>query len=394
MSLQVPTIQELYQNLENDLKLKLGLDDTSLKLVVQAMASVLAAQLKLQYLFIMDNRNNFFPDTADLAADGGELERLGNIYINRQPRPSTNGSYSMFVYGEVGSVIRAGLTFKSNDDSKSPDNLYITDYEYILTGANDIIQIRSFDNGIEFALAVGDKLTITEPVVGINQTTEIESIIELPINSESISDYRKAIIDSIQLEPQGGSKTDYIIWAKDAAGVKNVFPYVKQNESGVVQVFIESTKIDSTDGYGTPTQFILNDVEQVIELDPDITKPLSERGRRPIQAILEVLPITLQPVDVEIVNIQQNTPENQTSIRQNLEAYLQTIRPFIAGANLLRDKNDILNSAKLQVVVFDSLNSENYFENFKTYVDGNEVNSYVFDGSNIPYLRNITYTNV
>ncbi|MES2287270.1 MAG: baseplate J/gp47 family protein [Bacteroidota bacterium] len=394
MSAPLPTLEELYQGLANDLKSKLNLSDADLKLVADALSAVLAGQFKLAYLLVADNRSNLFPDTADLAEDGGELERLGAIYLNRQPRPATDGKYMLALTGQAGSIIRQGLTFKSNENSQSPGSLFITDNEYELTGVDDFILVRSLQGGIDYSLSVADELTITEPVIGVNQTVTVNSIIELPIESETIAAYRKAIIDAIQLEPQGGSRTDYRLWAADAAGVRLVYPYVKESDAGVVQVFVEATKIDSSDGNGTPTQFILDDVEDKILFDPDITIPLNERGRRPIQAGLEVLPIQLKPVDIEIINMQVTDAATQAAIVENLTIYIETVRPFIAGADLARNKNDILNSARLQGVVFDSLNSGNYFDDLKMFVDGNPINLFTFAGEYIPYLRNITYTNV
>ena len=390
----IPTIAEIYSNLEADLKTRLNLTDSELKSVLDAFCSVVAAQLKLIYLYQADLQNNIFPDTADTIENGGELNRLGNIYLNRQPKPATDGYYIVKVTGQAGSLIRTGLTFKSNDDSLSPGYLFISDASYSLTGANDSFEIRSLESGLNSSLKIGDKLTITEPVIGVDKVVEVESIVALPINSEDIESYRKAILDSIQLEPQGGAKTDYRLWASDAQGVRAVYPFVKENDAGTVQIFVEATEVDSTDGYGTPSSFLLDDVEAVIEFDPDTTLPINERGRRPIQAILEVLPITLKPVDVEIYNINQTSTEIETNIRTNLEVYLKDIRPFVSGADLARNKNDILNIARLQGVASDSLGNTNYFMDFKMYVDGQQENLFTFSKSNIPYLRNINYLTI
>ena len=387
----IPTIEQLYSRIESNFRNRLNLTDDDLRKVLDAFSATISGELKLIYLFLSDIQNNLYPDTADTAENGGELNRMGNIYLNRQPRPATDGYYMLKVNGIAGSQIRAGLTFKSNDDSLNPGKLFITDPAYELTGNNDIIEIRSLESGLSSALAVGNQLTITEPVSGVDQTVIIDSIVSLPIEKESEEVYRKAIIDAIQLEPQGGAKTDYRLWASDVQGVRNVYPYVKENEAGVVQVFVEATRVDSIDGNGTPSEFLLNDVEEAIQFDPDETIDINERGRRPIQAILEVLPITLIPVDVQIVSLNQNTQDVRNAIRNSMDNYLQTIRPFISGADLARNKSDILNIARLQGIAQDSLTNTNYFLDFKMFVDGNETNISTFSFSNIPFLRNVTY---
>lgn len=388
----IPTTVELYESIANDLRNKLNLSDDELRKVVDAFASVEAAQLKLLYLFLVDIQNNLFPDTADTSENGGQLERLGLIYLNRQPNPATAGVYEAAVIGENGAVIRQSLTFKSNDDSRSPGILFVTDNETILTGSGDIIEIRSLESGVDALLDVGNQLTITEPVIGVEQTIEITSIIEEPRAAESVDDYRQAILDAIQLEPQGGARTDYRLWAADAQGVRRVYPYVKDNEAGTVQIFVEATRDDSTDGNGTPSAALLADVVEVIELDPDVTKPINERGRRPIQAVIEALPINLIPVDVEIIGLNENTAEIQESIETNLDIFLQDIRPFIAGADLARNKNDILYAARLQAVVGDVLSVTNFFTGFVMSVNGNVETFFTFSGANIPFLRNIIYS--
>ena len=293
--------------------------------------------------------------------------------------------------GEANSQLRNSLTFKSNDDSKNPGKLFILENDYYLNGLNDFIEIRSLESGINSMLEIGNELTITEPVIGVDSTILITDIVKLPIESETIDSYRKKIIDAIQLEPQGGAKTDYRLWSQDAQGVERVYPYVKENNSGTVQVFVEATEIDSTDGYGTPSQYLLNEVKEVIIMDPDDTKPINERGRKPMQTILEILPITLKPVDVMILSLNQNNLDIQNLLKTNLKLFLKEIRPFIDGADLLKNKNDFLYAGKIQGVISDSLGNGNFFNDVKVFVDGQEIDSYKFALSNIPFLRYVTY---
>lgn len=388
----IPTITELYQNIANDLKSKLNLSDDELKKVLDALAIVLAGQLKLNYLNLSDIQNNVFPDTADSSANGGTLDRHGLIQLNRLQRPATNGVFNVSIDAVLGSVLRSGLTFKSNDQSLNPGKVYILETEQTIVSNPQIIEIRSFDSGVDTLLSIGNVLTITEPVIGVEQNVVISGIVEQPLSAESEASYRKAIIDSIQLEPQGGSKTDYRLWSADAQGVKNSFPYVKDGQAGTVQIFIEATVDDSIDGNGTPSATLLNQVANVVEFDPDITKPLSERGRRPIQAILEVLPIETNPVDVTIISLNESTVEIQNSIRENIKKHLEEIRPFVAGGDLARNRNDILYSAKVQSLVTDVIGSSNYFADFNLAVNGVEQNSYLFSKENIPYLRNLIFS--
>lgn len=387
---EIPNLTEIKDTIANDFKTKLNLSESNLRYVLDAMDSVLAAQFKLVYLYLSDIQNNIFPDTANIESEGGTLERLGRIYLNRNPRPATSGIFKLSVTGTAGAVLRNSLTFKSNENSKNPNQLYVLDAEYILTGSSDEIEVRSLGGGLDFELNVNDELTITEPVIGVNSLVTVLEVIDAPLASEDIEVYRQNILDAIQLEPQGGSKTDYRLWANDAQGVRKVYPYVKNGDAGTVQVYVESV-LPGEDGNGIPSNALMNDVEDVIEFDPDETKPTNERGRIPIQATLEVLSITPIPVDIEITGLNDSSLAVQSAIENNLKSFLYDVRPYVAGADLPRTKNDILYSGRLQSVVTDVLDSSNFFTGFVMKVNGNVENSFQFSLGSIPYLRDIIF---
>lgn len=386
----VPTTVELQAKLYQDMKISFGLEDDEYKDNLGAFAGVIAAQLRPMYMYIADNRNNLYPDTADLAEDGGELERLGEIYLNRQPKLATEGLYLVSISGTAGTIIRESLTFKSNDNSNASGYLFICDDGYILTGTDDFITLRALTAGLESLLNIGDGLTVTEPVVGLNPTILISEVLEKPISAEPIPVYRKNVNDAIQLEPQGGAKTDYRLWASDAQGVRLVYPYVKEGEAGTVQVYVEAIKEDSTDGKGTPSQELLDEVEEVIRFDPDDSLDTNYRGRLPMGVPLEVIAIDLKPVDIIILGLSDSSASTLQLIRNNIDSYLENTRPFIDGAELLRNKNDILYNYRLSGIVQDTIGNGNYFESFQMLVDGNVVSSFLFSRSNIPYFRNLT----
>ena len=387
----IPTIQQLNSNISNDLKNKLSLLSDALKKVLNAFALVMSGQFHLAYLYLRDTQDNVFPDTATTEEFGGTLDRQGLIYLNRRRFPDSIGTFSVSVTGVAASVLRENLTFKSNEGTLNPGQLYILDSEYILTGTDDVIQVRSLGAGSTYNLAVSDNLTITEPIIGVDKTVTVTAVVTQPRAGETVELYRQAILNAIQLEPQGGSRADYRQWATDAQGVRLVYPYVADVNTGIVSIYVEAVLIDSEDGKGTPTTAILDDVEEVLNYDPDVTKPIYERGRKPVQAFLDVLPIVLVPVDVTITGLNVSTPAIQATIQSSIEAMLYKVRPFISGADLLRNKNDVLYYGRVQSVVTESLTNGNFYTNLDLDVDGNAVTSYEFNLGNIPYLRNITF---
>ena len=384
------TIIELKEQISNDLRNRLNLSDDKLKKVLDALSGVLAAQFKLAYLGVEDAQRNLYPDTADTFENGGSLNRLGSIYLNRDIRPATSAIYRANVTGVEDSVLRSGLTFKSNIDSSNPNKLYILENEYTLTGSNDLITVRSVDGGLDYSQDNGNNLTITEPVIGVDKTVVINKsgfiAFTDPLAAETTQEFRNSILNAIQLEPQGGSKSDYRIWASDAAGVRFVYPYVKDGEAGTVQIFVESSGNN-----GVPSQSILDEVEEVINFDPDETKPTAQRARRPMQANLEVIPIDPIDVEINITGLEDSSTIVRDAIELNLIEFLKNIRPFVDGSDLLRNKNDILYSAKLQGVVSDVLDPDNFFNNFSMLIDGVSQTSFIFSREKIPNLINVNY---
>lgn len=387
----IPTIQQLNSNVSSDLKIKLNLSSDGLKRVLNALGLVLSGQLYLAYLYLRDIQDNIFPDTATTRANGGTLERLGKIYLNRDMFPDSIGSFTVLVNAVAGSVLRQNLTFKSNEGSLNPGQVYILDSEYTCSGTDDEITIRTIGAGSSYNLEVGNNLTITEPVIGVEKTVTVTAVLVQPKAGETVELYRQAILNAIQLEPQGGSRADYRQWATDAQGVRLIYPYVADITTGQVSIYVESVIADSTDGKGTPSPAILSDVESVINFDPDVTKPTYERGRKPAQCFPQILPITLVPVDVIISGLNVSTDEIKAVIQSSIESMLYNIRPFIAGADLLRNKNDILYYGQMSSTVTESLTNGNFFNNLDVNVEGNAIVSYQFDLGNIPFLNSITF---
>ena len=114
--------------------------------------------------------------------------------------------------------------------------------------------------------------------------------------------------------------------------------------------YIEATIADSIDGKGTPPPAMIDAVWDgstdpatgVVEFDPDVVKPLNERGRRPLGLFdIDMQPVTIREIDIIITDYQSLTPEKETSILNAMEAALADIRPFIDSVDVLATKNDI-----------------------------------------------------
>lgn len=388
----IPTLQELYTQIKSDLEAELNVTiPTFGKSFLRVFALVQAAKLKLYYLAIANLQKNIFVDTAEPENIGGTLERFGRVKLNRNPFAATSGYYNLTVTGTTAAVISAGTTFKSDDSSANPNKLFILDTAYTMPSTTGTINVRALEAGVDSKLDIGNTLTATAPIALVNSTATVATETIEPRAAETIEEYRAKALEAYRLEPQGGAGTDYRLWAADAQGVQRVYPYAKTGSANELVIYVEATIADSTDGKGTPSLALLEDVEEVIEFDPDITKPLTERGRRPLGIFnIDYLPVTIQNVEVVITGYVGLTTPIQTALAQAITSEINKIRPFVSSADIIDNKNDILSINKIISTII-STRPGAVFTSVGIEVNNTPITSYTFINGNIPYVQSITF---
>lgn len=390
--ISIPTLQDLYTGVLGDLQTQFGVSINPIgKTFLRALAAVQAAKLKLYYLVIGNLQKNIAPDTADPEAIGGTLERFGRIKLGRNPFPAQAAQYILQVTGSVGGIIDAQTTWKSNDTSLHPGILYILDNAYTLTSSPDTITVRCLTAGLAGQLDIADQLTATQPIALVNPLATVTSVAVDPIEAEDTEAYRTAVLNSYRLEAQGGAATDYRLWSQDAQGVAKVYPYAKSGATSEVNLYVEAVAASSTDGKGTPSTLLLNNVEDVVEFSPDTTLPVNERGRRPLTVIVNYLPIIPLTVNINIAGYVGITAGIQTLILNALTAYVNKIRPFIAGADILSDKNDIIDINNIGAQIL-SAQPGSIYTSVTLTINGISYTSFRFVLGNIPYLNSVSYS--
>ncbi len=379
----IPSITQLYNDILADLQTEYGVSISSFsKVVLRFFAFVQAAKLKLIYLLIGDVQRNITPDTAYSTANGGTLERWGLVKIGRNPLPATQGVYTCTVTGTNGGTIPASTTFKSDDSSLNAGYLFILDNAFTLTGTSGSITLRALTGGTESKLLVGNTLTATQPLTNVNSTATVTAETVSPTDTEDTETYRDKVVESFRLLPQGGASADYRLWGKTSiAGVKEIYPYTKSGAANEIDIYIEATVADSTDGKGTPTSTIITNVTNAIEA----VRPL---------AVFQVhyKSIVVVPVTINIAGSTFTSAQKALILTAMTEA-IANIRPFIAGADVLAEKNDVLSANNVINVVLNTIPGS-VFGAVTLYIPDSPptaVASYLFGNGEIPYLDAITY---
>lgn len=384
--IKIPTIKDLYEDVMADLESKLEVTIPLFGPVfLRALAAVQAAKLKLFYLMLGKVQKNVFADSADAET----LVRFGMVKLNRAPFAATQGRYSIAITGTTGATIPANSIWKSNDDSQNPGKLFILDQSHTMEGGTDSVAVRALEAGLESRLYLNEFLTATAPIAGVDDTAIVIAEVETPQSEEDIEDYREKVLAAYRLEPQGGAASDYRLWSFDAQGVKQAYPFAKSGAPGEINVYIEANVDDSIDGYGTPSGTILTDVAAVIEQDPDTTKSLEERGRRPLGVVVNVLPVTPRAVDITISGFVDLTTDKETTITNALREAISDIRPFVSGADVLTARNDTLGQNNIINIILNAVPGA-VFSSATFKIDNVGYGSYQFVQGNIPYLNTVT----
>jgi len=391
--MQIPTINELYTDIRSDLATRLNINIPIFgKVVLNALAMVQAGKLKLFWLAIARVEKNIFIDTADSESAGGTLERFGRVFLARERRAAVQGQYTVAVTGTVGAVIAAGSLFKSDDTATSPGVLFQLDVQKTLASTSDTMTLRALTAGPDARLQVGDTLTSTSPLINVNDQVTVTAETTVPTAQETVENYRDEAIRSVQLEPQGGSPGDYRQWSDDVAAVRFVYPFATSGQCGQVDLYVEANQADSTDGKGTPTATTLTDVEAVVDFDPDTTRPNNERGRRPVNVSVNYIAVTPQDVVITVNNPVNIDTDTQATILTDLRTVINDVRPFVAGAESINNRNDVLSITLIITTIQNALTGGQSFSGVTVTVGGNPLTtSTQFFNGDIPFLQTLNF---
>ena len=378
----IPSLSSLYNSVKSQLEtyFETTIPDTGFSML-RGFSAVEANSLKMLYTALGKVQKNVFPDTAETEASGGTLERFGRVFLERDPFPAIQGQYNCSVSGTVGATIPAATVFQSNDTSLNPGYNFILDNAYEITGVDDAVVLRSLTAGTIALLATGNQLVATSPIPNINPVAVVVSEAVSPVDKESTELYRKNILDAIRLLAGSWSAVDYRLVGGAIPGVKNIYAYAVDGAPNEINDFIEGT----TDGVppGAPTIAAVEDATELV-------RPLGI-----FQVNYQACPINL--IDITIVQTITLTTAQRVLITSALTAAVQSVRPFIASADILTSRNDALAtdfsapySTNIIQVISSAIPSVPFGAVTFT-VDGTPATSHVFDFGNIPYLNSVTY---
>lgn len=360
-----PTLAELITRIENDITSRMtGNAPLLRKAMLKILARVWAGLNHILYGLIENEATNILITTST----GDRLDQhAADRGITRLPATAATGS--AVVTGVNGTVISQGTILVAD----SGVEFQTTAVGTIVSGTATIpiICLTFGDSG---NLPAAATLTFQLPLDNIDETGETAAAITDGYEQETDDELRARILAKITNPPAGGSRADFIRWAKEASsGVGDAWCFPNYYGAGTVAVVIKAT--DASPG---PSGGLISTVQTYLDRD-DI---------RPVTMDPTVVGVDPQPV-VFTLNISPDTAEARTAIQNNLRSLLE--KDVAPGGN--GGGTDILyiSHIRKEIAVANILD---YTLSAMT-IDGNSVSvtaNFQFTSFGYPVFSSITWT--
>lgn len=299
----IPTLQELKNQAIADIESAVGRSAPLLPVSVwEILATAMAGIAYGIYKFGQWVRRQIFVETADEDA----LLARGREY-GLEPTPATLFIATITATGTNGSSIPSGSILVLNGIT------YVTTADGVIGSGSSVIAMEATSPGASSNLEVSDTLEFSTPIAGVNRSVTVTSITQSGEDAEDLEAFRRRVTFRQQLPPQGGSRTDYIIWTTEVPGIAEA--YVFGAGGGVVNVYPLTTSTDVNDRI--PDGAKITEVQDY--LDDLSLKPLNDNP--------SVLAFDNVAIAVEVTNLVPNTPELQAIIEEEFRNFLLSRRP-------------------------------------------------------------------
>lgn len=237
------------------------------------------------------------PDTAE----SEYLERWAAIWaITRKPADFAAGPAAF--PGTNGTLVPAGTIVQRQDGVQ-----YKVLTDATVASGSASLSVQAMVAGADSNLAAGNRLTLLSPIAGLQSSGTVSTggIVD-GVDVESDDRLRERLLQRIQNPPQGGSLSDYILWALQVPGVTRVWPSPMEMGPGTVTVRF----VTDDDPAG-----IIPGPAKVAEVQAHIDE------LRPVTAEVFVVAPIASPINPSIA-IRPNTAAVQAAVIAELEDLL------------------------------------------------------------------------
>lgn len=309
---EIPTTNEIFERVLNDIESSINQTTPLLfkafnRVISLAFAGVFTIQYKLAQWAI----KQIFTVTQD----SDSLELKGDQY-NIPRKVATSAVLTVGLTGDNGTNIPSGTQFRGNSNGL----LYSTSALLTIAAGVASGDVTCLTAGSDGNLINGSVMTILQPISGLDNQATVSATVTEAEDQEDIETYRSRIQDREKLPSQGGALVDYIIWAKEVAGITRAFAFGHREEpSNITEGYVYVYPLSDDDPVSRiPSAAKLTEVQEYID-DPT---------RAPLQVVEIVVPaMTEKTIDIDVTALSPNTAAIQAAFAENVEAYLLEREP-------------------------------------------------------------------
>lgn len=377
----IPTITQLKDNLLSRLRaeFRVTINSTGDSFLL-GLATVLSGLLWLYYQAVSFVQKNIWYDTADSEANGGTLERFGRSILKRNPFAAGKGEYTVSLTATAGSIIPVTAVAVSDDSSEHPGMLFQVTGSYTATGSGDTITLKALQGGTASKLVVGDTLTFTAPIPGVNPVVTVTVETVAPTDVETTEEYRGKIDIVVKTEPGSWSAADYRKVGTGVAGVGQIYAYATSGVSAGVTAYVQGTADIAHPGPSAAPS-VVTAYQAALEL----VLPLGVWT-----VVYNPSPIKNIDITITMGTFTAYTSDEQTKILNALTAFIHSVHPFIASCDAVADRNDRLATYNISSIISAAVPGKG-FSAVTFTVAGTPSTNWLADNGEIPFLNTVTY---
>lgn len=219
-------------------------------------------------------------------------------------------------------VFTGSVSIPADTEMQSADNVVFRVTAAALPVAGQItVSVQAEDAGVAGNLAAGETLTLLSPIAGVGSAGSVASAgITGGANIEPISELLERLLFRKRNPPVGGALHDYVIWARELAGVSRAWAYDGWHGSGTVGLawlYDDRTVI-------TPTISDKATMESYLfrHVDPATGNFVGKPGGIEVWPVI----IELHPLNLSI-QLTPDTPANRAGVQASLMALQKTLSP-------------------------------------------------------------------
>ncbi|HCA7080804.1 TPA: baseplate J/gp47 family protein [Citrobacter sedlakii] len=225
------TLPQLIAAIRSDLQTRFGQDVLLRRLDTEVYARVQAAAVHTLYGYIDYLARNMLPDMCD------EDWLYRHAKLKRCPRKGAVAASGFVRWDGVSGTpsLPAGTQIQRDDQQTFTTTAKVSAADGVLR-----VPVLADETGAAGNTDDGISLRLTTPVSGLSSTGAAETI-NGGEDTEDLETWRARVMERWYYIPQGGADSDYIIWAKEIAGITRAWTLRHYQGIGTVGVMVATS---------------------------------------------------------------------------------------------------------------------------------------------------------